>query len=254
MRVFDIIGKEREVFSTRYDGHTLTITQKGKIRTLKCDQIIFSRIDEGSIYTHEYWDFFIPLAYLYEEPQILMIGLGGGTIAFQFSRLLGNKISLDIVELQEHIASVYPRFLGTSIDYNIMVGDGADYVSNSKGKYDIIILDAYDPEGRIPDRFLQEKFIDAAYNSLKKRGIFAVNCIGSMLGPDLDSYIQNLSEKFEVYRLDTTYYTANIVLVCAKNVTKDELLKSLQERMRIGRENEFLMKAYVSSKRVFITT
>ncbi len=253
MRLPDILGKEREIFSERYDGHTITITEKGKVRTLKCNEVIFSRIDRGSLYTHEYWDFFIPLAYLYQEPRILMIGLGGGTMAYQFSKMLGEKLSLDIVENDRRMAEIYPKFLGNEVNCNIIVDEGADYVSREKLKYDILILDAYKPDGRIPEHFLQSKFIRDAYESLKEEGIFSVNCIGSMLGPELDSFVQNISEKFEVYRLDTSYFTVNIVLVCTKNLGKEELLKRLHDNMRVNRENEFLIRAYDSSKRVFIT-
>ena len=252
--VFDFWEKEKEVFSEKSDGRRITITQRGNVRTLRCDGIIFSRIDGSSLYTHEYWDFFMPLAYLYDRPEILMIGLGGGTIAYQLSRLLGERFSLDIIESDRLMAEIYPRFLGASVNCRITIGDGAEYVSANRAKYDILILDAYDSRGRIPSHFLEKAFVADAFECIKPKGIFAINCIGSMLGPDLDSFLQNLSEKFQVYRIDTSGYTANVVLVCTRETTKDELLEALHSRMKIDRGNEFLMRAYDLSKRLFLTT
>ncbi len=253
MSLFGILDKEKEVFSVKYDGRVISITQKGSVRTLRCNEVIFSRIDKKTMYTHEYWDFFLPLGYLYEKPEMLMIGLGGGTIAFQFSKMFQDKPNLAIVELDKHMAEIYQRFLEESIRSRIIVGDGAEYVSVHPNEYDIIILDAYDPSGKIPGEFHERKFVEDAYGAIKDKGILAVNCIGSMLGPELDSLVQNLSEKFEVYRLDTSYFTANIILVCTKNMGKDEMLGKLHEKMVVDDQNAFLMKAYDASKRVFIT-
>lgn len=251
--MFDILGKERDVFSVRRNGHTITITERGRVRTLKCDGLIYSRIERGSLYTHEYWDFFLPLAYLYKKPRMLMIGLGGGTIAFQLSKLFGSRLSLEIVELDKQMAEIYPRFLGGDVGYRITIAEGAEYVSRHRDEYDIVILDAYEPGGSIPEHFRQSPFIEDAYASLKEKGVFAVNCIGSMLGPSMDSFVQNLSERFEVYRLDTAYYTANVILVCSKGISKDELLERMHENMREDGKNGFLIRAYESSRRVFIT-
>lgn len=253
MSLRDLLGMEREIFSAKYDGHTITITEKNGVRTLKCDDLIYSKLDKNSPYTHEYWDFFIPLIYAYDNPKMLMIGLGGGTIAFQLSEFFRGKFSIEIVELDSKMASIYPKFLGRDEGYRIIIGDGAEYVANQKSRYDIIILDAYQPDGKIPRQFLVEKFVEHAYEATTSDGILAVNCIGSMMGPELDGFIQNLSRKFEVYRLNTSYYTANIVLICTKKTNRDELVRRISSRMKLDDKNEFLLKSYEGAKRVFIT-
>ena len=42
------------------------------------------------------WDYFTPLPLLYDKPNILMIGLGGGTIVYQINKLYSRKISMDV--------------------------------------------------------------------------------------------------------------------------------------------------------------
>ena len=249
--IFSGFGIEREIFSTKYHGNSIKITEKGSVRTLKYNDFVYSRIDKDSLYTHEYWDFFMPLPYAYDSPRILMIGLGGGTIVHQFSQLFGSRLDIEIVELDSYMPEVYERFLGEKILSKVIIRDGAEYVSAYKSKYEIIILDAYDGHGNIPDHFLKEKFVEDAYNSLKDGGIFAVNCIGSMLGQRLDDFLKILTKKFQVYRLDTSLYTLNVVLICTKGKELEDLFKQMLFKMKVEGKNEFIVNAYESSKRLY---
>ncbi len=254
MKIFDILGVERETFSLRYDGHAITITERGSVRTLKVDGLIYSRIDGSSLYTHEYWDFFIPLPYLYKNPRVLMIGLGGGTIAKQFSELFGTGVLLEIVEVDKRMAEVCARFLGHDVRYRTVICDGAEYVAKSREAYEVIVLDAYEPGGGIPQAFMERKFVDDAYAALVEEGILAVNCIGSMVGPALDSFVQNLSEKFEVYRADSSKFTANVILVCSKKMSREEIARRIRNSdLAKVPGSGFLVDAYEHSRRVFIT-
>ena len=245
---------EREVFSLKGNGKLISITQKGSVRTLKCNGFIYSRIDKNSVYTHEYWDFFMPLAFIAREPKIAMIGLGGGTIAFQFLSLPGRP-SMDILETDKEMAEACRIFVGSRQEgsLNIIMEDGSAYIRKRNLALDLIILDAYGPDGKIPEQFCGKQFVSEAYAALKDKGVLAVNCIGSMLGPSLDSLVQNLSERFEVYRVDTAGYTANIVLVCTKNIGREELVSKSTEGIRALKKSEFLVNAYSNIKRVFIS-
>ncbi len=254
MSIFDVLGKERETFSLKYDGHAISITERGSVRTLKVDGLVYSRIDNGSLYTYEYWDFFIPIPYLYKSPRILMIGLGGGTIARQFSELFGAEVSLEIVEVDKRMADVCARFLGQEVRYKTVISGGAEYVAGRREAYEAIVLDAYESAGRIPQEFMERKFVDDAYAALVCNGILAVNCIGSMVGPALDSFVQNLSERFEVYRVDSSKFTANVILVCSKSMQKEEIAGRIRSSglARVPGSG-FLIEAYERSRRVFIT-
>ena len=254
MRFYGLLNKEREIYSETHDGKTITITEKGRLRILKCNGIIFSKISSGMLFVNEYWDFFIPLAYFYEKPEILMIGIGGGTIPFQLGSILNDRMDMVAVEPDQHMVAAYTKFLDKMPHLKIENAEGSEYISEKKSSYDIIILDAYDQTGKIPLQFHNKEFVSNAYESLKEKGVLAINCIGSMLGPELDLFIQNYSEKFEVYRLDTSYHTANIILICLKNISKETLIHTLEGKMQNEKDKEFLFKAYLSSKRVFITT
>ena len=254
MRFHGLFSKEREIYSETYGGKTITITENGRLRILKCNGIIFSKISPNLLFVNEYWDFFIPLAYLHEKPKILMIGLGGGTIPFQLGSILNDRMDMVAVEPDQHMMAAYTKFLDKMPNIKIENAEGSEYISKKKSSYDIIILDAYDQNGKIPIQFHGKEFVSNAYESLNEKGVIAINCIGSMLGPELDLFIQTYSEKFEVYRLDTSYHTANIILICLKNISREDLINTLEEKMRNEKDKEFLLKAYLSSKRVFITT
>ena len=74
------------------------VEDRGYEKILKYGDITYSKIRGGGIYTQEYWDYFIPAAYAFPNPKILLIGLGGGTVAFQLTSLLQNRLEFDAVE------------------------------------------------------------------------------------------------------------------------------------------------------------
>ena len=83
MDFFDrLFGFGKEVFSVKHNGHTLSIVENSTGKIFKYDGIVYSRIHKNSVYTHEYWDFFIPLGAISENPKFVLIGLGGGTIPY----------------------------------------------------------------------------------------------------------------------------------------------------------------------------
>lgn len=242
--------RERTVFSIKRGAHTLAISDNGDVKTFRYDDVIYSKLNRATIYTREYWDFFMPLAYIYPRPKILMVGLGGGTIAFQLTRLLGNNIELDIVEKDAYMTDITSEFLENEVRFNAIIEDGAAYVARNKDKYDIIILDAYE-SGLIPRQFLGREFVGNAKHCLKKNGILAINCIGSMVSVgSIDEYIKELRRGFDVYKVDTSFFTANMVLICAKGLGKGEIIRRIADKMEVSEENRFLLRAYEGMRSV----
>ncbi|MCL5100753.1 MAG: fused MFS/spermidine synthase [Candidatus Marsarchaeota archaeon] len=248
MDFFDrLFGFGKEVFSVKHNGHTLSIVENSTGKIFKYDGIVYSRIHKNSVYTHEYWDFFIPLGAISENPKFVLIGLGGGTIPYLLHKTFDN-MKMDVVEVDREMENIANMFVGKLDNTNVIIQNGQDFVSKNKDAYNVIILDAFISD-RIPSVFLSNGFIDDAYECLSDSGIFAINCISSMDGTEsIETFIKSLSKKFKVYKLDTGFYTANILLLCAKGLNKEDLIFNIKTRMRINKENEFIIKSYENMK------
>lgn len=246
MKLVDkILGwKENIVAAEISDSHRLTISKSGYGKTLRYDDVVYSRIMDDSIYTKEYWDFLLPPAFFKERPNMLMIGLGGGTIPYQLYKLMGNNFSLDVVENNEAMIRLFGRFAGPEVKINLIKGDGAEYVKRCRDKYDVIILDAY-KGGSVPDVFLTHEFTENANNCLKERGILGINFISSMTGTDIfRSYLAGLKDRFDVYRIETLPYSINYVLLCLKSLGKAEIIDGIKKNMPITQENAYILEGY----------
>ena len=214
-------------------------------KELRYGIITYSRLFKGGkIYTNAYWDFFAPLPSLYPSPRVLMIGLGGGTILFQFKRLYGNKVSLSAVEIDQRVAELYRKFMADSeIDAEIIIADGAKYLETHRG-YDIIILDAYIAD-YIPKPFLTDKFVENAYAALNKEGVLAINyamSIKDMLY--FNSYMGKLEKRFNVYRVSSSILSGNTIIVCSKGIKKAEMIDRIKRNFDTKFGGEHVLRAY----------
>ena len=204
--------------------------------------ITYSRMPYNSIYTGSYWDFFLPLAYLYKNPKILMIGLGGGTIVYQLDNLFRGKIDLDIVEIDKDMVEMAKKFY-PGIKANIIIEDGANFVKGKKG-YDAIILDAYSNLD-IPEGFLSEDFINDAYNAMNADGILAINLTGGVVQKmRFLSYNKLLLKRFRHLFVVKGGRAMNLIELCSKDIGKMEIIKRLNDNMKIDNENKHIFEGY----------
>ncbi len=211
-------------------------------KLLTYDGVTYSRIVPG-LYTHSYWDYFIPLAYIYEKPRVLLIGLGGGTTPTQLETLLGSDLNLDVVEISRGMVELYKKMAPDS-KANIIIADGAKFVSSAEpSSYNLIILDAYNGS-KIPEQFLNEDFVNSAYRALLPNGILAINFVLDTKNILLyHSYIMALAKHFSTFTLRYKASSLNEIIVAAKGLSKDQILEGIR-KMPTGSENRFLIEDY----------
>jgi spermidine synthase len=127
----------------------------------------------------EYTQMMLGALYLKPEPQnVLVIGLGGGTLPLTLEKLLP-KADIDAVEVDPAVVRVAQRYFGFRSDARLHVfeQDGRAYVRQSirAGKrYDLIMLDAYDNQ-YIPEHLLTREFLSEVRTLLQPGGIVAAN-------------------------------------------------------------------------------
>lgn len=127
------------------------------------------------IYTQKMMSF---LLFNPKPKRVLLIGLGGGSIAkFCYRRLPGAQMT--VVELDPHVLAYRDEFLvpADTERFRIIEGDGAEYVANMDEKVDALLVDAFDENGVAP-ALADDTFFQNAYRRLSGKGILIMNIAG----------------------------------------------------------------------------
>ncbi len=247
MSLFDIFKRKAE--DDKVDDNSFRIEDRGYEKVLKYGGITYSKLKSGSLYTQEYWDYFTPLAYLFNNPRVLIIGLGGGTVGFQLETLLQGRVKIDALDVSNRALEIFKGFVPKT-RINAMIGDGAEYVRKTDKKYDMVVLDAY-VSARIPQQFMEKQFIDDVYNSLSENGILAINYVTGFMGMmTFYEYAAKLKGRFLVFRLNTALTEGNAIIVCSKKMGKYDMLQRINQSMKKSEDNSFLFKNYEEMKQL----
>lgn len=153
-----------QVFETRHHGRMLALD--GIIQLTQSDEFSYQEM-----LAH------IPL-FAHPEPEtVLVIGGGDGGILREVGRHACVK-TMDFCEIDEMVITVSKQFLpdlACGFDdsrVNVFIGDGAAFVREKTGVYDVIIVDSSDPIG--PGEVLFKKpFYESLKNALRPGGIIA---------------------------------------------------------------------------------
>lgn len=143
---------------------------------------------------------------------VLIIGGGDGGILRETVRHTGLERIL-LVEIDSSVISLtkqyFPSLSNGAFDdprVEIFIGDGAEYVKNSKETFDVILCDSTDPEGPAECLFTSE-FYKNCKRLLKKSGIFVnQNGVPFVQSQELSLTWNNRKEHFK----HVTYYLASI--------------------------------------------
>ncbi len=235
---------ERVIKMEKDDNKILTLTKGPDGISVKFNGITYSRRNENAIFTGSYWDYFTPLPLLYDKPNILMIGLGGGTIVYQINKLYGRKVTMDVIEIDEKMVDLAKDFIPEEIKkINLFVEDGIDFLKKSRKKYELVFLDAYDGD-KIPDEFLDEKTIENIDKVLTENGVLAINYAMSFKAiVFLQNYINKLKKYFKVYLVNNPLGSGNTIILCSKKMDKTELLERIN-KMKLKDDNMHVIKGY----------
>jgi spermidine synthase len=138
------------------------------------------------------------MSFLLFDPRpekVLMIGLGGGSIAkFLHSRMPATRLT--VVEIRSEVVSAARAFFELPRDDErlaIVVADGARYVPAHPACCDVLLLDGFE-DGRQPAALCSQPFYDAAYEAIKPGGVLAVNFMA--FDPKLDVFLQRIERSF----------------------------------------------------------
>jgi spermidine synthase len=128
----------------------------------------------------EYTRLMLGALFVVPDPhEILVIGLGGGTLPRALHELLP-AAHIDVVEIDPAVVRVATQYFGfqSSPQMSVSTEDGRAYVRRllreGTHKYDLIMLDAYERE-YIPEHLLTREFLHQVQQLLRPGGVVAAN-------------------------------------------------------------------------------
>ncbi len=115
------------------------------------------------------------LLFVQQPRNILMIGLGGGSLPRYCYNALPDA-QLAVVEINADVIALRDTFMVPQDNERFIVhcDDGAIHVSNIAGTQDVIVVDGFDVGGQAPS-LCTEVFYQDCYNALTDNGVMAVN-------------------------------------------------------------------------------
>lgn len=167
------------------------------------------------------------------EPQdVLMIGLGGGSVAkYVYHNLPSARTR--VVEINPQVvAAARSHFHLPEQDerFRIEIGDGAEYLSNNPDTTDVLMVDGYDSSSQA-EELTSQRFYDDCAAALTQNGVLVVNLWSS--DRNFDIYLKRIQTSFDDYTLCmTTARFSNIIVFGFKRSPGNPRWQELRERAK----------------------
>jgi len=139
-----------------------------------------------------------------KDADILVLGNGTGTYASQCRKYFPNA-KVTGVEIDKKITGLAGEYFGMPKDTDVCEYDGRAYIQETKEKYDVIFVDAYQ-DITIPFQMSSKEFFTLVYEHLKDGGVMVMNM--NMHSDGKGSINQALSDT--VSSVFGTVYTADV--------------------------------------------
>ncbi|MBI5387147.1 MAG: fused MFS/spermidine synthase [Verrucomicrobia bacterium] len=175
------------VFETTSAYHHILVSDNQGIRTLYFDHAPETRMALADpLKGHfEYTEYFhMPWLWNTNLKNVLMIGLGGASVARAYQRYYP-EVMFEVVELDPKVWHVAKEFFGVqeSRTLRIFIEDGRLHLRRSRKKYDAIFMDAYTANrygSYIPYSLATTEFFTLTLDRLTENGVLAYNVIGKL--------------------------------------------------------------------------
>ena len=182
---------------------------------------------------------------------VLMIGLGGGSMARFIHQRLG-ETRVAVVEINPEVVCIAREYFHFPADDDrlvVVVADGAAVVPERPASADVLIVDGFE-DGETPEALATQPFYDAAFASLREGGVMVVNFMAD--ARKMDAYLGRIESAFGRYpTLLMAEDRDNLIAFAAKGgparIAWDELkARALSANVRFGLQ---LQKSFPSLRR-----
>ena len=119
------------------------------------------------------------LLFVHQPRQILMLGLGGGSLAKYCHRHLPSTRTT-VLEIDPHILAFRDQFLVPPDDerLRVVLGDAAEYLHHCQENPDVVMIDAFDRDGFSASVCTRAFNLDVR-DALTPQGVMVANLVGS---------------------------------------------------------------------------
>ena len=182
------------------------------------------------------WDYFLVAPFVSGQTaddveSLLIVGLGGGTVAKQFTQVFGPDVRIDGVELDERIIEIGRTYFDMQEpNLKAVAEDGRTFLNLTANTYDVIAVDAY-RQPYIPFHLVTAEFFDEARRRLSPNGVLALNAGRTSTDFRLVEVLASTMRAVfpHVYVIDLPVgYSNSLIFGSAQPVT----LAELKQRMR----------------------
>lgn len=149
-----------------------------------------------------------------EALRIASIGVGAGTIPFWFSQMTPSS-SIDAVDISGDVIAAAPCFgVKPSDSLHLVQQDGREYIASQPDhSYDIVFIDAFDNNDKIPGCLRTVEFFTNVKQKLRAGGVLSMN----VWDRDLSSVYATVSEVFPQVQVGTSPGEGNLILLATSD-------------------------------------
>jgi len=178
-------SRARVVYEHDSFYHHIVVSDLDDTRTLRFDDTPQSLMSlRDPVESHSSYTGYLHLGVAFARPrEVLLIGLGGGTLVKQFLHDYPG-VRMDVAEIDPEVVTVAGRFFATPLHdprARIAAQDGRLFLQRSDRKYDLIILDAFNRHS-VPFHLVTREFFELCRTKLNPGGYVAVNFIARSHG------------------------------------------------------------------------
>lgn len=122
------------------------------------------------------------LLFVHQPQHILMLGLGGGSLAKYCHRHLPSA-RMTVLEIDPHVLAFREQFLVPPDDERLTVlpGDAALYLRDGPEKADVVVMDAFDRDGFSASVCTRAFYLNVR-DALAAQGVMVANLVGPKAG------------------------------------------------------------------------
>ncbi len=171
-----------QIFETESAYNYIQVVRQGK-----CNYLLLNEgqayhsfyCDGGAVPRISVWSIMLAAPYFNEPPvsidRMAVIGLAAGTIPKQYTRVFGQQLPIDGIELDGEIVQAgIDYFALDEPNINLIVGDGRYQLNQLTHRYDVITIDAYKVP-YIPWHLTTQEFFEEVRDHLTETGVVAMN-------------------------------------------------------------------------------
>ncbi|MDP1998049.1 MAG: hypothetical protein Q8K22_00440 [Rhodoferax sp.] len=196
-------------------GNEATLSLHFNLGTIQSRMVRQKPFDLDLPYTRTMMGF---LLFLPQPTHILMIGLGGGSLAkFCYRNLPETRMT--VVEIDPLVVAMRQQFLipGDDARLSVVCADGAAFVRDAKPEFDVILVDGFDAGGQ-SDALTTQAFYDHCHQCLSGHSLMVVNLDKGH--PDHACFVQRIRQTYadQVLILDVDERD-NCIVLAGKGVS-----------------------------------